>query len=167
MLNLDYHIVSHIVYTGKEVIKNGFITFNSSFEIQKIESKKLSGVESARTQFYSGMILPAIYSPKTKIISLKEFGVKDLHPDEHAAIDASNIRTAELIAIIRELQIKHNLIGIKFLEFWNKISLNIAEKEGVNFTIEPKNILPLLNLQGLSFVDFIFSDQTKIRTVKL
>lgn len=167
MVNLDYHIVSHLIYTGKAVIKNGFITFNSLFEIQKLESKTLGKAESARTQFYSGMVLPAIYPPKYEVISLRAFVDNKLNPSEYMAIDASTLRYDELISIVRKLQLKHNLFGDKFLAFWNKLSLNIAKQEEVNYTIEPKNKLPLMNIQGVDLIDYTFSDLTRIKNVKL
>lgn len=130
--------------------------------IKSIEQTDLKHAESARTQFYSGIIVPDIYNQPVSSVKLVNIAHENLSPDQFEVVDVYGLGYARLLMIIKDLQIKHNLYGNAFLDFWDKISVNAARQNGEDYSITPGNRIRVINLRGFDPETFAISDVSKI-----
>ncbi|MFC0876668.1 hypothetical protein ACE01N_08735 [Saccharicrinis sp. FJH2] len=161
-MNLEHRILSHKIFTGQEVIKKGIIRYMPDKIITAVEPTHLKHAESARTQFYSGIIVPEIYNQPFDAVKLKEILHENMDPNEFEVIDASGLGYTKLLQLLQQLQAEYNLYGRDFLEFWNKISVSAAQQNGEDYSIKPGNRIRIVNLRGLDPESYASSAHSKI-----
>ena len=165
-MELDLHIVSHFIYTGKELLKNGMISFNSNHEIIELKTTDLKHVESARTQFLSGIVLPApfLFSEGKHLEQLKKLDI--ISPD-NLVLNISGLTNSQLCRELKEKQEEFKLYGVDCLHLWNAISIAPAKGEGKDYFIKAGNKLPLLNIKGAEPGTFKLNDKSSFHLVRL
>ncbi|MFB6317092.1 hypothetical protein [Saccharicrinis sp. FJH54] len=161
-MDLEHRIVSHIIFTGKELIKNGIITYMPDKIIRDVKQTELKHAESARTQFYSGIIVPEIYNKPFDAVKLTDILHQNVDPNEFDVLDASGLGYTKLLQVVQQLQVNYNLFGKDFLNFWNKISVNAALRNSEDYAINPGNRIRIVNLRGLDPETYAISAHSKI-----
>lgn len=165
-MDLKHHIVSHHVYTGQELIKNGKITYGQDKIIQSIVSTDLKHAESARTMFYSGLLVPAVFPEATNEVTVEEIYKQSIDVKNIECIDASGMVHSKLIEWLARVQKSQNLYGEAFLAVWNKLSVVPSLRNHQDYAIESGNRIRVLNLRGLDPKTFAISEQSKVISIE-
>lgn len=161
-MDLEHRILSHKIFTGQKIIDKGIIRYMPDKIITAVEPTHLKHAESARTQFYSGIIVPEIYNQPFDAVKLTDILHQNVDPNGLDVVDASGLGYTKLFQVLQQLQSKYNLLGKDFLNFWNKISVNAALQKGEDYAIKPGNRIRIINLRGFDPETFAISAHSKI-----